>query len=535
MISHRLKGICASVSLLALMLTLLPAPTAQAVAPGKRTFKVTAYYSPLPNQSFYLKGNFEAEVRLNGEGKHGASGRAVFPGMIAAPKSYAFGTKIRLAGLGVGTVTDRGGAIVKAGERGQEHDRIDVWMGYGEPGLRRALKWGVRTIEGEVLEDSTVPDSIYFDSMDPDIALMTPEERVKETIAKEETKKMIAQVEAVSEQDELMNSFPGLMGRGAEGIPVKILQSALKQLGYYKLTLSGSYDDATIDALLRFQIDQKLITGLDDTAAGYFGAKTRMALVAQLQHVKISMDVLENEALLEEMRGAEIRDEEKLKKDLVFAAMPTSQMDVLEAAPVRLAAKKETVNTGTQGSPSATLAAATTEHVAPAAVTALPASTTVSAASSFNLAAADISLLKKQLRSLGFYEGETGGAWNSQLTDALVRLQRQERLSTTTGSFDAATKRSLADLWNRHVQTWGFATTLGLDSSGEEVMKLQSFLTKQKHYTGLIDGVYSEATAKAVLDFQLLHGLVVDTSVYGAGLVGPKTIAKLNAILFQLQ
>jgi hypothetical protein len=28
-------------------------------------FIVTAYYSPLPNQKYYLKGNFEAEKRLN--------------------------------------------------------------------------------------------------------------------------------------------------------------------------------------------------------------------------------------------------------------------------------------------------------------------------------------------------------------------------------------------------------------------------------------------------------------------------------------
>jgi 3D (Asp-Asp-Asp) domain-containing protein len=32
--------------------------------------------------------------------------------MLAAPKKYAFGTKIHLEGLGVGMVDDRGGAIV---------------------------------------------------------------------------------------------------------------------------------------------------------------------------------------------------------------------------------------------------------------------------------------------------------------------------------------------------------------------------------------------------------------------------------------
>jgi 3D (Asp-Asp-Asp) domain-containing protein len=67
--------------------------------------------------------------------------------MLAAPKHYEFGTVIHLEGLGTGTVDDRGGAIVKAGERGYEHDRIDVWMGYGDEGLRKALAWGKRKIK----------------------------------------------------------------------------------------------------------------------------------------------------------------------------------------------------------------------------------------------------------------------------------------------------------------------------------------------------------------------------------------------------
>lgn len=82
-----------------------------------RKFIVTAYYSPLPDQSFYLRGSYEADIKLNGGGTHGASGKAVYPGMLAGPKTYAFGTKVYLEGLGVGTVDDRGGAIVSSGSR----------------------------------------------------------------------------------------------------------------------------------------------------------------------------------------------------------------------------------------------------------------------------------------------------------------------------------------------------------------------------------------------------------------------------------
>jgi len=63
------------------------------------TLIATAYYSPLPDQKYYLRNNHQAEVILNGKGTHGASGKGVFRGMIAAPKGYEFGTKIWIPGF----------------------------------------------------------------------------------------------------------------------------------------------------------------------------------------------------------------------------------------------------------------------------------------------------------------------------------------------------------------------------------------------------------------------------------------------------
>ncbi len=116
----RAEKVLAIFSLGALLLqSFLPSVLAKSLAPSselpeyeERFFVATAYYSPLPNQKYYLRGNYEAEIRLNGNGTHGASGKAVFEGMIAAPKDYAFGTKIWIADLGIGSVEDRGGAIV---------------------------------------------------------------------------------------------------------------------------------------------------------------------------------------------------------------------------------------------------------------------------------------------------------------------------------------------------------------------------------------------------------------------------------------
>lgn len=63
-----------------------------------------------------------------------ASGWWVRPGAIAAPRGWAFGTRLYVDGYGYGTVLDRGGAI--------GYGRLDVWM----PSCYNAIQWGVRYV-----------------------------------------------------------------------------------------------------------------------------------------------------------------------------------------------------------------------------------------------------------------------------------------------------------------------------------------------------------------------------------------------------
>lgn len=120
-----------------------------------QTFITTAYYSPLPNQTYYLYGDYESEKKVQGEGTHGASGLWVHTGMLAAPKNYPFWTKIHLEGFWVWVVADRGGAIVAQSESWFTADRLDIWVGVWEEWLKRALAWGKRTITGSIVAPST--------------------------------------------------------------------------------------------------------------------------------------------------------------------------------------------------------------------------------------------------------------------------------------------------------------------------------------------------------------------------------------------
>jgi len=95
-------------------------------------FVVTAYYSPLENQEYYLTWDYVSEKRLNWQWIRWASWKWVFSWMLAAPKNYKFWTKIYLEWLWIWVVEDRWWAIVNAWKRWYSSDRIDVWVWYGD-------------------------------------------------------------------------------------------------------------------------------------------------------------------------------------------------------------------------------------------------------------------------------------------------------------------------------------------------------------------------------------------------------------------
>lgn len=110
---------------------------------GMIKMSVTAYYRPVPGQRMYAEGNFRRDQYLNGTGKRTSYGKKPERGTIAAdPRLIRPGTVLYVPGYGWGKVADRGGGI-----KGR---RLDVFMGSGEPALRKALKWGRRKVSVSV-------------------------------------------------------------------------------------------------------------------------------------------------------------------------------------------------------------------------------------------------------------------------------------------------------------------------------------------------------------------------------------------------
>jgi len=250
----------------------------------KREFVLTAYYSPIEDQAFYYKENFEKEKILNGEWTHWASWKPVFNWMLAWPSSYDFGGKIYFSGLGVGEITDRWWAIVEAGERGFASDRIDIWMWYGEEGLIKAMDFGVQRLEWYYCDKNSLQN------------LDTSSLKVGFNFDKVPVFKNFFDV-AVWKQE---------LWQGRKDIWVYTLQKYLVKLWYLSSNKqTGYFGPETKKAICNYQT-KKNISYPGHQSCGIYGPKTRYAMKVDVEkkwllprnlRVAWSVDQIKKEAM----------------------------------------------------------------------------------------------------------------------------------------------------------------------------------------------------------------------------------------------
>ena len=212
-------------------------------------FIVTAYYSPLSNQNYYLKWNYEDELRLNWMWIAWASGKWVFSWMLAAPKNYNFWTKIYLEWLWIWTVEDRWWAIVNAWVRWYEYDRIDVWMWYWDDGLRRALAWWKRKVIWNIIP-KTSNNTINL-------------------------KNIPAPMWATQNLKKIPNIFNIWLWKKSDAWFVLKLQKFLEEIWIYTWKQDWIYNNEIIDLVYDFQIENKLINPWELYWAWYWWNQTR--------------------------------------------------------------------------------------------------------------------------------------------------------------------------------------------------------------------------------------------------------------------
>jgi peptidoglycan hydrolase-like protein with peptidoglycan-binding domain/3D (Asp-Asp-Asp) domain-containing protein len=333
--------------------------------PFDQEFFVTAYYSPKSGQCCYIKGGLKADAILNGQGYKTADGTPVFAGVIAAPPSYPFGTRIQIPGIGVFEVRDRGGAIQ---ELSDGIHRLDIWTGEGEAGLARALSLGGIRTKGRVYPISSLQPDIRFtlEDISPawerlrtylvveifdiqpqfgDFSLSTLmiQEMLRDLgVFKNEitglyghvtrnalreflrryhlndpaytiTKPAIAYLFSALRERGYRTPIP-IVGPESPSATVRMAQRAFRYLGYYRGRTDGRYGDVLKQAVLTFQIQNGIVRSALDRGAGRIGPQTLS--VFQNEWNKIRVKARADKILF--AYNARIRSKTKTKLSIGF-------------------------------------------------------------------------------------------------------------------------------------------------------------------------------------------------------------------------
>ena len=319
----------------------------------KKTFKVSAYYSPIAKQTIYYKWNYKAEKKLNWQWIRWASWKKVFNGMLAWSKKYKFWTKIYFPWLWVWQVEDRWSAIVSAWNRWQNYDRIDIWVWKWDKALMRALSfwkhvrvwyvcpkykkiqvwfdynkfqvfpnffqktiwwiwlfmwrndawvkvlqtylkqlwyfhykvtwyfWPITKQAVAKFQKDNWIKTKYYGYFWPKTRqklkdILKKKWLYKSTKLKKTKKKIINKQKTENKKiNKELSILKRWLWKWYNTYEVKILQKYLKKLGYYKWKIDWYYNNATLQAVAKFQFKHNIISKQNSYLAWYFWPKTR--------------------------------------------------------------------------------------------------------------------------------------------------------------------------------------------------------------------------------------------------------------------
>lgn len=499
--------------------------------PYNKAFVVSAYYSPLPGQAHYATGSYEGDIRLNGGGVRGASGAPVNIHMIAAPPSFAFGTKITCPGIGTGVVQDRGGAI--------KGSRLDKWMGYGDVGLKRALQYGKRSANCIVHGiDDSIPVVSYIDGYS-------------------EAEKFIQGVITTP------TVFVDDLFSDSQGGEVKLLQEHLKELGYYHDAINAEYGEATRKAVFKFQKDFGIVDDESELGAGNFGPQTRMKLEAILQ--KKDKDLLPAKKLQKGDKGADVTKLQNSLLKLGYDVEVTGVYDDKTADAVlsfqldlELIESGDDLAAGYFGEKTllALGKSITTQSFLDEEVAKLvPVNTEALLAKDLKLgdSGPDVYRLQEELKKLNYLWVEPNGYFGQTTENAVYKFQQAtylaaDRNSPGAGVFGPITKEKLNGYIAGRVESrnlvakksggetstlLAFHGDLAIGDTNKDVQELQKALQKLGYFEHeYITDYFGEVTKNAVLAFQKDYKLVASATETGAGVFGPATRAELSKVLY---
>jgi len=533
----------------------------------QQMFTISAYYSPIEGQEKYVTGSLEGDIRLNGSGVNSADGTPVYPGMIAAPSSYPFGTKMNIPGVGIVAVHDRGGAIVHAGERGHSYDRLDIWMGYGDKGLSRALNWGKRDVEVTVYGiDPSLKENVYLEGF------TEAEKFVKNLINKQKI-------------------FKDDLWFGNQGEKVGELQEYLTDLGYYKGKIDKYYGDAVYKAVIQFQLDQSIIDNKEEFGAGYFGPRSREKIEAAIQNKR--KDLLPRYNLGKDDNGEEVKKLQQALQDLGYDIDVTGNYDQQTIDAVfefqkdnDVVVDENDIGAGYFGPQTYSVLALKVDELDMDIEESFGTDVIVQADyDEFGLSlqlgdsGEEVVKLQEELKKFNLFRTAPTGYYGAVTENAVFKFQQikglvADRNSIGAGVFGPVTRQAMNGVLGYRANTkqliasktasykekkenksflanilspsqepetveeteekitLAFNSDLNPGSSGEDVEKLQKTLKDLGYFNGaIVTSYYGDVTKEAVINFQKDKKIISSDEDKGAGRFGPQTRDLLNSLL----
>lgn len=312
---------------------------------------------------------------------------------------------------------------------------------------------------------------------------------------------------------------------GKKGEAVKVLQSKLKELGYYSGEITGTVNEATVSAIRAFQKAKGLYVD------GKAGEKTLAALYGEDSALFTPVPTAAADPYaISYPYQTTVNTNVNLRKG---KGTSTKKLTTIpKGARVTVLSEEDGY---VQLSYSGYTGYVPEEYVN--VMTAYHMDESSGQESEFTaLRKGDSGLSVKALQSalteLGFYSGPLDSVFgvttqkavsafqtkNGMTSDGVATAEMQELIFTGRPKNASGNKISVHSVPN--IEMW----PLELDDTGDAVSALQQKLKVLGYYTGNVTGKYDKATESAVSDFQRAYYLTVD------GFAGPKTLTMLNKI-----
>ncbi|QKS72733.1 peptidoglycan-binding protein [Paenalkalicoccus suaedae] len=336
-------------------------------------------------------------------------------------------------------------------------------------------------------------------------------------------------ISVASQSAQTMNAQQ-ILRAGATGVEVTKLQTALAQIGFYSSATTGSYGDATVNAVRNFQRARSL------TADGIAGPQTLTQLNREISASQTAQTVASNPTVSTSStvlrlwsEGAQVRTLQNRLRHLGFytggltAILGPKTQDALRSF-------QRSAGITVDGLAGPQTFAAIERAVSGQAPVATPTPTPAPSQPASQLlrmwsTGEAVRSLQTTLRDLGYYKDGITATFGPKTEAAVMAFQRDNniRADGIAGpmTFRALENGTPAVTTPPPTQT-NSQTLLRMWTTGEAVRSLQTSLKNLGYYNAGITGTFGPITEAAVIAFQR------DNNIRADGIAGPMTFRALE-------